>query len=132
MRFCGYTRRPSQSSARRSKTISRPGLQSLAARSFNRPWVLHRHRRIWRDPEMFEPSRFMPTAPQPSRFAYMPFGVGPRTCIGAQFALTELVLVLSAIARTFRIALAEPRVVNPVGIVSTQPEHPPPFVLRRR
>ena len=96
------------------------------------PWVLHRHRRIWRDPEMFEPSRFMPTAPQPSRFAYMPFGIGPRTCIGAQFALTELVLVLSAIARHFRIALAEPWVVNPVGIVSTQPEHPPPFVLRRR
>ena len=74
----------------------------------------------------------MPTAPQPSRFAYMPFGIGPRTCIGAQFALTELVLVLSAIARHFRIALAEPWVVNPVGIVSTQPEHPPPFVLRRR
>jgi cytochrome P450 len=96
------------------------------------PLVLHRHRRIWRDPDSFEPSRFLPGAPQPPRFAYVPFGIGPRTCIGAQFALTDLVLILSAMVRAFRVELAEPRVVNPVGIVSTQPDDPPAFVLQRR
>ena len=46
------------------------------------PWVLHRHRRLWDKPEAFDPSRFLPGAPPPARFAYMPFGAGPRVCIG--------------------------------------------------
>src|SRR5215467_8281647 len=67
---------------------------SEALTPWDRPSVLHRHQRLWRDPEMFEPSRFLPGAPQPARFAYMPFGIGRRTCIGTQFTLTELVLGL--------------------------------------
>jgi cytochrome P450 len=106
----------------------------IAARSLVliAPWVLHRHRRLWKVPETFDPSRFLPGTPPPARFAYMPFGVGPRVCIGAQFALTELVLVLATMIRAFRIELAEPRIVRPTGIVSTQPDNPPPFLLRRR
>ncbi|HYZ40339.1 MAG TPA: cytochrome P450 [Stellaceae bacterium] len=96
------------------------------------PWVLHRHRRLWTEPETFDPSRFLPSAPPPPRFAYLPFGIGPRTCIGAQFALTELVLVIATIVRAFQIELAERRTVRPVGIVSTQPENPLPFLLRPR
>ncbi len=57
------------------------------------PWVLHRHRRLWRDPDTFDPARFLPGAPTPPRFAYMPFGAGPRICVGAQFALAEATLV---------------------------------------
>ena len=96
------------------------------------PWVLHRHRRFWTAPERFDPSRFLPGAPQPPRFVYMPFGAGPRTCVGAPFALTELVLVLATLVRSFRIELARHAPVKPVGLVTVQPDVPPPFLLRRR
>ena len=96
------------------------------------PWVLHRHRRFWGEPDRFDPERFLPDRPQPPRFAYLPFGTGPRTCIGAPFALTELVLVLAMLVRHFRIALAPHRPVNPVGLTTIQPDRPPPFLLQRR
>jgi len=96
------------------------------------PWVLHRHRRFWAAPERFDPSRFVPGAPQPPRFAYLPFGAGPRTCVGAPFALTELVLVIATLVRNFRIELAPHAPVKPVGLVTIQPDLPPPFLLRRR
>jgi cytochrome P450 len=85
------------------------------------PWVLHRHRRRWECPEIFDPRRFLPGAPAPDRFAFLPFGVGPRVCIGVPLAMTEATLVLAAVARRYRIALAGDRPVLPVGIVTTQP-----------
>src|SRR5215212_8513045 len=66
------------------------------------PWVLHRHRRLWQDPDAFDPERFLPGAPAVDRFAYLPFGVGPRVCIGAHFALTEATLVLSRLIGALR------------------------------
>jgi cytochrome P450 len=96
------------------------------------PWILHRHRRFWAALERFDPSHFMPEAPQPARFAYIPFGAGPRTCVGAPFALTELVLVLAALVRSFRIELAPHNPVKPVGLVTVQPDVPPPFRLWAR
>ena len=99
---------------------------------FISPWVLHRHRRLWERPEVFDPQRFLPGAPAPDRFAYLPFGVGPRVCIGAQFALTEATLVLAAILKAFEIERADDKPVIPVGIVTTQPDHPPPFRLQPR
>jgi cytochrome P450 len=96
------------------------------------PWVLHRHRLLWCEPERFDPDRFLPEAPPPDRFAYMPFGVGPRVCVGAQFALTEATLVLAALIRAFRIERADDAPVRPRGVVTTQPDHAPPFLLHRR
>jgi len=96
------------------------------------PWVLHRHRRRWRDPDAFDPSRFLPDAPPPARFSYLPFGSGPRVCVGAQFALAEATLVLGALMQNFRVELMDRRPVLPVGIVTTQPDHAPPFRLIRR
>jgi cytochrome P450 len=96
------------------------------------PWVLHRHRPLWAQPEVFDPSRFLPDAPPPDRFAYLPFGVGPRVCIGAQFALTEAVLVLATLTRAFHIERADDAPVTPRAIVTTQPDHPPLFRLRPR
>jgi cytochrome P450 len=93
------------------------------------PWVLHRHRRHWRDPEAFDPSRFLPDAPPPVRFSYLPFGTGPRVCVGAQFALAEATLVLGSLMQTFRVELIEQRPILPVGIVTTQPDHAPLFRL---
>jgi unspecific monooxygenase len=96
------------------------------------PWVLHRHRRLWDHPERFDPSRFLPGAPPPERCAYLPFGMGPRVCIGAQFALTEATLVLAAMIRAFHIERAYSEPVMPVAIVTTQPDHPPLFRLAPR
>ncbi len=96
------------------------------------PWVLHRHRRLWPQPEVFDPSRFLPGAPPPDRFAYLPFGIGPRVCIGAQFALTEATLVLATLVQNFRIERADDNPVTPRAVVTTQPDHPPPFLLHPR
>jgi len=96
------------------------------------PWIMHRHRRFWRAPDRFDPSRFMPDAPPPPRFAYIPFGAGPRICVGSPFALTELVLVVASLVRAFRIALPPHRPVTPVGLITLQPDVPPPFRLMPR
>ncbi len=79
---------------------------------------------------MFDPSRFLPRR-TPDRFAYLPFGVGPRICIGAQFALTEATLALAMMIQEFEVSLNEAPPM-PVGIVTTQPDHPPLFTLRQR
>ena len=88
------------------------------------PWVLHRHRSLWEDPELFRPARFMPDQPSPPRFAFMPFGAGPRICVGAQFAMAESTLVLAALIKRFRVSRIDARPVLPVAVVTTQPDHP--------
>jgi cytochrome P450 len=72
------------------------------------PWVLHRHRRLWPEPEVFDPERFSPerSVGRP-RFAYLPFGAGPRVCIGAALALSEAALILCGIARDWRLTPTE-------------------------
>jgi cytochrome P450 len=96
------------------------------------PWVLHRHRRLWRDPDAFDPTRFLPDAPPVPRFAYLPFGAGPRVCVGSQFALAEATLVLAMLMRGFEVTLDDPVPLLPVAVVTTQPNHPPTFRLRMR
>ncbi|MDB5564765.1 MAG: cytochrome [Tardiphaga sp.] len=96
------------------------------------PWLLHRHEKLWRDPNAFMPSRFMPGAPPPDRFAYLPFGVGARVCIGAHFALVEATLALAKIVSAFRVKLLETEPVMPIGVVTTQPDRSPMFRIERR
>ena len=96
------------------------------------PWLLHRHEKLWRDPNAFIPSRFMPPAPPPDRFAYLPFGVGPRICIGAHFALVEATLALAKLIGAFRIELIDKEPVIPVGVVTTQPDRSPMFAVTSR
>jgi cytochrome P450 len=96
------------------------------------PWVLQRHRRLWKDPDAFNPSRFLDGAPLAHRYAYMPFGAGPRICIGAQLALTEACLVLATMVQRFHVTLANPRPVLPAAVIVTQPDHPALFRLRPR
>ena len=72
-------------------------------------WVVHRDRRFWRDPNSFRPERWAAGADPPRpRFAYFPFGGGPRICIGRSFAVIEAVLVLATLFRRFRL-VAPPR-----------------------
>lgn len=96
------------------------------------PWVLHRHKAHWADPERFNPERFMPGVPPPERFTYLPFGAGPRICVGAQFALTEAVLSLARLLRDFNFELIGGEDVRPMGRVTTQPDRPVPFLVTPR
>jgi unspecific monooxygenase len=96
------------------------------------PWVLHRHRTLWANPDGFDPSRFLPGAPPVDRFAYMPFGAGPRICVGASFALTEAVLVLARLLARFRVRLCGDGAVMPRGLVTTQPDRVVRFELSKR
>ena len=96
------------------------------------PWLLHRHRGLWRDPDAFDPGRFLPGAPPPPRYAYLPFGAGPRICIGAGFALSEAVVILARLVAAFRFARADDRPVLPMGVITTQPDHAPAFLLKAR
>ncbi len=96
------------------------------------PWLLHRHEKLWRDPNAFIPARFMPPSPPPDRFAYLPFGVGARVCIGAHFALVEATLALAKMIGAFRVELLDKEPVMPVGVVTTQPDRSPMFRIARR
>ncbi|SDR62474.1 Cytochrome P450 [Rhizobiales bacterium GAS191] len=97
------------------------------------PWVLHRHRRLWQAPDDFDPTRFLPRArAEIDRFAYLPFGAGPRLCIGAAFALQEAIIVIAAIMRRFRLELAPGHQVVPVQRVTLRPRGGLPMLLSRR
>jgi unspecific monooxygenase len=96
------------------------------------PWVLHRHRKFWPDPESFDPSRFLGEEPPVPKFAYLPFGVGPRVCVGAHFAMAEATLVLAMIVQRFQVARAETGSVIPTAVVTTQPDRAALFRLSLR
>jgi cytochrome P450 len=89
------------------------------------PYVLHRHKTLWQEPGAFMPERFLPEARAAiPRFAYLPFGAGPRVCIGQSFSLQEAVVVLAHIARTARFTLADDHApVVPLHRVTLRPEH---------
>jgi cytochrome P450 len=86
------------------------------------PWVLHRHRRLWVDPDLFVPERFSPErrAAIP-RFAYLPFGAGARICVGMTFAMQEAMLALAMIVRRFRVTLCEGASVMPFARMTLRP-----------
>ena len=66
-------------------------------------WCLHRHEKIWDEPMGFDPDRFAPDAVKARhRYAYMPFGAGPRICLGMSFAMLEMTTLLASFVRAFR------------------------------
>jgi cytochrome P450 len=99
------------------------------------PWVIHRHRRYWDRPEQFRPDRFAgktspgKNAPWTAMEAYLPFGSGPRICIGAAFAFTEAQIVLAHLLTRYRVALSDAKPVLPVGAVTIAPSYEPRFTL---
>lgn len=96
------------------------------------PFVLHRHRIHWSDPDVFNPARFLPSVRgRINRFTYLPFGAGARTCIGSTFALQEAVIVLASIVQHFEFALATQR-VRPTLRVTLRPADGLPMLIRRR
>jgi cytochrome P450 len=97
------------------------------------PWLLHRHRKLWDRPDHFMPERFLPeNAAGRSKFAYVPFSIGPRNCAGAAFGLTEGVLCLATLARRFRFTLARPDPVMPVCRLTLRPNGGLPMMAHAR
>jgi cytochrome P450 len=97
------------------------------------PWLLHRKASLWEHPERFDPERFAPEkAASRPRFAYIPFGAGPRICIGAAFAMTEAILILATIAQRYRLRLQEGHPVEPQGLITLRPRYGLKMRLERR
>lgn len=94
------------------------------------PWMLHRHARLWSDPDAFVADRFAGGAER-HRFQYLPFGGGARTCVGAQFAMTEALTLLAHWLAEWRfVRSGEP--VRPAGMVTLRPAGGLPLMLERR
>jgi cytochrome P450 len=86
------------------------------------PWVLHRHHAYWRDPQLFDPDRFLPEREaELTAGAYIPFGIGPRVCAGATFAQVEAVLLMARLFRQFDFHIEAPGDVRPAARLTTRP-----------
>ena len=85
-------------------------------------YAVHRHEALWQDPDRFDPRRFATaTSKSRHRCAYLPFGAGPRTCIGMNFALTEAVLILATLLPAFRLRLRPGYVPKPSLRITLRP-----------
>ena len=97
------------------------------------PWLLHRHEDLWDAPDLFDPENFSATAKAGQhRFQYIPFGAGPRTCIGAAFAINEALLILAEWLSRFRFRLDPGHVVTPTAAVTLRPRGGMPMFLEPR
>ncbi len=97
------------------------------------PWTVHRHRLLWEHPNAFMPQRFWPeNKDKIDRFQYLPFGAGPRVCIGATFALQEAVIALAVLLHRFRFICTDQCKPWPVQKLTTQPEGGLPMTVTRR
>jgi cytochrome P450 len=96
-------------------------------------WITHRHPAYWDGPDQFRPERFLPGrgADRP-KFAYFPFGGGPRVCIGNTFALTEATLVLAALAQRFHFRPADDHEVEIDNTFVLRPKGAINLIVRKR
>ncbi|CAN5138566.1 cytochrome P450 [soil metagenome] len=93
------------------------------------PYVLHRHPAYWKLPEKFDPERFSPEHPEDRpRYAYFPFGGGPRQCIGKDMALVEARLILATVAGRYRLRLVHDRPVEPEALATLRPHGGLPMI----
>ncbi len=100
---------------------------------FVSPYATHRHPDFWENPEGFDPTRFTPEqeARRP-KFAFFPFGGGPRICIGNAFAMMETTLVLATLVQRFRLELPPGARVEPEPVITLRPRGGMPMTLHRR
>jgi cytochrome P450 len=97
------------------------------------PWTIHRHRDLWKHPHAFDPDRF--SAEREHELipgAYLPFGLGPRVCIGAGFAQLEASLILARLCRRYDFEVLEADRIRPVARLTTRPEKQLMCRVRRR
>src|SRR5262249_33659106 len=97
------------------------------------PWVVHRDPRYFDEPEKFRPERwFDEKMKQLPKYAYFPFGGGPRVCIGNSFAMMEATLVLAAIAQRYRLKLAPGQVIEPWPVFTLRPRQGMKMAIEKR
>lgn len=97
------------------------------------PYLTHRHPDFWEDPERFDPGRFSPeAAARRPRYAYIPFGGGPRKCIGSDFAMTEATLVLAMVAQRYRLHLLPGHPVEMEPLITLRPRHGMQMTVQQR
>lgn len=97
------------------------------------PWTLHRHELYWEKPRAFMPERFLPeNRGKIGRFQYLPFGAGPRTCIGATFAMQEAVIALAVLMKRYRFDALPGTEIWPVQKLTTQPRDGMPMRVSLR
>lgn len=95
------------------------------------PWTLHRHPALWTDPLRFDPDRFLPErSANRHRYAYIPFGAGPRICIGNNFALMEAKIILTTLIQRFAIQVHSPEEVGTDPGVTLRPKGGMPGTIR--
>ena len=113
--------------SRRCKTPLNLGGWQLPARTlFMLPvYLMHRDPRWFPEPEAFRPERFAPDAPELPRGAYMPFGTGPRVCLGQHLAMAEMTAIAAMVLQRFELSVPEGMAApRPVWQVTLRPEHP--------
>ena len=94
------------------------------------PWSTHRHPDFWPDPERFDPSRFLGEQDRP-RYAWFPFGGGPRGCVGEHFAMLEATILLAALLHRYSVT-AEPGTLHVLPRVTLHPVGTVPATLAPR
>ncbi|MEO8669003.1 MAG: cytochrome P450 [Bauldia sp.] len=123
----GITRTAGKEDEVAGKTIRRGTLMVVS------PWVLHRHQLLWDDPDLFDPDRFLEgPGKRMERYAYLPFGIGPRMCIGAAFALQEATIVLAMLMRNFTLRMEPGQTVWPLQMITLRPKDPLMMTARSR
>lgn len=98
------------------------------------PWLIHRHRELWKTPDEFDPDRYEhdESSKESLRRAYLPFGMGPRVCLGAAFAQQEAALILSTLVRHYRLSPVAGHVPQPVGRLTIRSANGVRLKLQRR
>jgi cytochrome P450 len=96
------------------------------------PWVIHRHRTLWDNPDRFDHTRFSPEArAKQHRYQYIPFGAGPRVCVGQRFAMMEAMLILGQWLLRYRVTLPPGFRPDPVGAVTLRPRGGMPLLVEK-
>jgi cytochrome P450 len=120
-------RQSAQACPMRDKTVKKGASVMIS------PWLIHRHKGLWQQPDAFNPDRYTDDQSRESlRGAYLPFGMGPRVCIGAAFALQEAVLILSSISRHYHLQPVLGHVPQPVGRLTIRSANGVRLTLYRR
>jgi cytochrome P450 len=115
------------------KSLPEPLAIAPGARVHIPIYALHRNSRLWQNPNAFDPDRFAPElAKTYSRYAFMPFGGGPRICIGASFAMIEAVAILATLIRALRFHPVPGHKPMPVARVTLRPKGGMPLLVDRR
>jgi len=96
------------------------------------PWLLHRHKAYWDKPDEFIPERFLPDAPQPNKFVYIPFSVGYRVCLGKRFGMVEGIVCLAMLAQKFTPKLVHPEKTEIECRLTLRPKSGMPMTLNQR